>query len=403
VNTSAGTRESFFSLRARGAIIAVVVAISATFVATTIANASQNPANCSENDFILQIKQLPGPPFADGQTINYTVRTGNTDPSAPGCDISNTTVTMTTPDGVVHTLETGGVYPFTTAVNQVGPTITYTVHLADAIAGPCGNVTQCPVIVATANASGVLHDDPVQDDPWSVSKTLSGPVTSPSNLHFLCYELKRTPPPAGTVSTLDQFGPNTAVMSRVHVLCNPGSKNDEDPLAPSNPNHLTGYDSSSKGNPAQGHVVLAKNQFGDFKMTLSTLQTIDVPAAKSMTAPPPPLVPPTVDRFNCYTVKVSGGFKKIPNVKFVDEFGTLHVDLVGIRQFCAPMNLNGNEPGAETHAIHLVCYKTALSKGDNFSALPKGVFMNNEFAAMKIFPDGHVIMLCVPSTKTIVS
>jgi uncharacterized repeat protein (TIGR01451 family) len=34
----------------------------------------------------LQVKQVPGPMFNPGQTIVYTVRTGNTDPTAAGCD-----------------------------------------------------------------------------------------------------------------------------------------------------------------------------------------------------------------------------------------------------------------------------------------------------------------------------
>jgi len=383
--------------------MAMLAVITLSFAITGSAYASQSPANCSENDFILQIKQLPGPPFADGQLINYTVRTGNTDPTAPGCDISDTTVTLTPPDGVVHTLQTGGTYPFTTAVNQVGPTVPYTVHLGDAVPGPCGNITQCPVIVATANANGLLHDDPVQDDQWSVMKQLSGPVTSPSNLHFLCYQLQRKPPPPGPVSYVDQFGSNSATMSRIHMLCNPADKNDEDPLAPTNPNHLTGYDADSKGNPASGHTIIAKNQFGSFKMKLATLQQIEVPAAKDLSSPPPPLTPPTPDHFACYTAKLSGGFTKIPNVKVVDEFGTLFVDLTGIRQFCAPINLNGNEPGAETHPIHLTCFSTTLSKGQNFTPPKNGVYINNEFGASKAYPDGHVDMLCVPSTKTVVS
>src|SRR5690349_6908769 len=106
--------------------LALVVALLA-MIGTTLASASQSPGACDENDFILQVKQDPGPQFSAGQTIVYTVRTGNTDPSAAGCDISATDVSMTTPDGVVHTLHTNGSYPFTTAVTQVGPSVSYVV------------------------------------------------------------------------------------------------------------------------------------------------------------------------------------------------------------------------------------------------------------------------------------
>jgi hypothetical protein len=172
-----------------GAVAFVIVLIVGAVIGTaTLASASQNPPNCDENDFILQVKQNPGPVFSVGQTINYTVRTGNTDPANEGCDIEDTTVTLTTPDGVVHTLQTAGVYPFPTAVTQVGATIPYVVSLADAVAGPCGNVALCPVIVATANANGILHDDPVQDDPWSVQKQLSGPVGVQTQLHSMRHD-----------------------------------------------------------------------------------------------------------------------------------------------------------------------------------------------------------------------
>src|SRR5262249_8651126 len=163
---------------------------------------------------ILQVKQNPGPQFNAGETIVYTVRTGNTDPSAAGCDISNTSVSMTTPDGVVHPLQSGGSYPFTTAVTQVGPSVSYVVNLAHAVAGPCGILSQCPVIVATATANGLLHDDPVQDDPFTVTKQLSGPIANGSQLHFLCYEANRQPISPAPASVVDQFGANTVTLNQ---------------------------------------------------------------------------------------------------------------------------------------------------------------------------------------------
>src|SRR5262245_56602317 len=139
-------------MRKRSAMaIALVIALLA-MLGSTLASASQSPGACDENDFILQVKQDPGPQFNEGQTIVYTVRTGNTDQIAAGCDISNTDVSMTTPDGIVHPLQSGGSYPFTTAVTQVGPSVSYVVNLSDAVAGPCGILSQCPVIVATATA-----------------------------------------------------------------------------------------------------------------------------------------------------------------------------------------------------------------------------------------------------------
>jgi hypothetical protein len=159
-----------------GIVLCVALIASAVLLTATVAVATQKPAGCNENNFILQMKQDPAPIFSVGQTVNYSVRTGNIDPSTFGCDALGVTVTLTTPDGVVHTLQTNGSYPYTTQIAQVGPTIPYVVSLADAVAGPCGNVVVCPVVVATAKANGQLLDDPAQNDPFSVQKQLSGPV-----------------------------------------------------------------------------------------------------------------------------------------------------------------------------------------------------------------------------------
>jgi hypothetical protein len=65
--------------------------------------------------------------------VTYTVRTGNTDPIATGCDIDGVTVTLTLPNGNVVTLQTNGVYPFVTPVSDVG-SAPYAVNLNDAVA-----------------------------------------------------------------------------------------------------------------------------------------------------------------------------------------------------------------------------------------------------------------------------
>ncbi len=381
---------------ALGAALTVVLGVG--FTAIT-ADASQNPAGCNENDFILQIKQDPGPPFTVGDTINYSVRSGNTDPSAPGCDIDGVTVTLTTPDGVVHTQQTGGSYPFPTAVSQTGPTVPYVANLADAVAGPCGDVLVCPVIIATAKATGLLHDDPIQDDPFTVIKQVSGTISAPPQSHFLCYELRRTPPTIGNVNVVDQFGTNTVKVAQMHELCTPTNKNNEDPTAPSRPGHLTGYDATSTGNPANNKKIEFTNQFGTRTATLKAVASVMVPASKSLVAPPAPLNPVQVDPYVCYNV-ADPPFVKIRNVVVQDQFGGTQIDILGVRWFCDPANVNGGEPAAPGHPGHLACYSIAQSSGFNFTP-PGSVFVKNKFEAKKISLDGHINIFCVPSTKKV--
>ena len=116
---------------------------------------------------------------------------------------------------------------------------------------------------------------------------------------------------------------------------------------------------------------------------------------------PAPLASPA-DNFVCYSVRSTGTFTKINNVSVQDQFGTIHVNLVGIRQFCDPATLNGVTAGSQAHPGHLTCFKTALPNGVKFNP-PPHVFIKNMFQGNEIFPDGHVDMLCVPSTKQVIS
>jgi hypothetical protein len=372
----------------------IVLIVGAVLGSATLASASQSPASCNENDFILQLKQDPGPVFTAGQTINYSVRTGNTDPTAPGCDVSGVTVKLTTPDGATTTLQTGGTYNFPTAVTQVGATIPYVVNPADAVAGPCGILSQCPVIVASAEADGLLHDDPVQDDPFTVFKQVSGPVVVPSQLHYMCYETQRQPLAPGQASVTDQFGPSAPVLTQLHKLCNPADKNDEDQSAVNNPNHLDGYPASVQTTQAAGKKVAITNQFGTINLTIQQVLTVMVPSAKSLTGPIGPLQSPG-DPFICYKVKYSG-FTTINGVKVQDEFTTQTVNLNAINELCDPASVNNAGQGAAAHATHLLCYNV-----QNKSFKSPVVWINDMFQARKVNVDLHVWELCVPSTKKV--
>ena len=379
--------------------LALVTMIVAVFGTVSVAGASESPSGCTANDFIMQVEANPAPPYSVGETIEYTVKAGNQPPPSAGCDATDVGITLTTPDGVVHVLQDAGEYPFTSLVDPVGTPIDYTVDMADAVPGPCGNVFVCPQVVATATADGYLKDNVAQDDPFSFDKQLSGEITWTQ--HYLCWEL-RTVRANNSFSTVDQFGTASSKLKVLHQLCNPVDKNDEDPNAPSSPDHLTGYNPRSQLTDAFGHRVQATNQFGDATLGLGPTSMLFVPAAKSTTGPPGPLGPTTLDHFICYTPSTAGGFKAIKNVKVRDQFGTFHIDLVAIRMFCDPANVNGNEPGADTHVVHLTCYRAKPTAGTTIKMKPKP-FINDEFMAKQVSLDGHVSMLCVPSLKTVLS
>src|SRR5262249_16763593 len=65
------------------------------------------------------------------------------------------------------TLQTGGSYPIGTPISALG-SFTFVI--------PAGSTT----IVGSATANGVLNDNPLQDDPLSISKSVSALVINPA-------------------------------------------------------------------------------------------------------------------------------------------------------------------------------------------------------------------------------
>src|SRR6185369_3127769 len=117
--------------------------------------------------------------------------------------------------------------------------------------------------------------------------------------HFQCYEMPREPFTQITgVSALDQFGPSTLTIIRPKRLCNPASKNGEDPTAVQDINHLTGYiikQTTPHFVPIPN--VQITNQFGTVVATLRKPDVLMLPTAKSTTAPPGPLPASVIDHF----------------------------------------------------------------------------------------------------------
>ena len=155
----------------------VIMALTALFAASLLGtdllrrtHAEQSPDGCSSNDFVLNVqKSLTF--FSDTTAISYTVLAGNPNTSGVGCDVGGVALSLTTPDGVVHTIGAGLSFPIGTAVTVVGDAAYLPSTTAPASNGWFGyNGVSW---VAVADASGVLLNNPVQDDPWEVRKTVS--------------------------------------------------------------------------------------------------------------------------------------------------------------------------------------------------------------------------------------
>jgi hypothetical protein len=237
----------------------------------------------------------------------------------------------------------------------------------------------------------------------STTTPLQGPTTTTTipqgtTQAFLCYETQQRVPTVGSLGVADQFGTNMLQVGQLHHLCAPADVNGANPGAPADPNHLTAYNASAQSNPASGDVVTATNSaFGSVNLALEQVVATYTPASKSLAAPPPaPLTPPTPDNFTCYNVNAQN-FQEIDGVQVQDQFENITVNLVDVQQFCAPTNYNTTT--LNMNPSHLVCYQLKMT---NFQ-MPTDVFITDTFQSGQIFPDGHVVMLCVASTKQIIS
>ena len=102
--------------------------------------------------------------------------------------------------------------------------------------------------------------------------------------HFQCYKVKRSKGGAKftkrTVSVADQFESVTVTLVKPILLCAPANKNNEDPTAPSHPDHLTCYKTADGKFPSSTHVI--SNQFGSSdQVTLIHRRELCVPSLKN--------------------------------------------------------------------------------------------------------------------------
>jgi hypothetical protein len=136
----------------------------------------------------------------------------------------------------------------------------------------------------------------------------------------------------------DQFGDSTVRVRRPKRICNPASKNGEDPTVVNDPDHLVGYpivQTSPRFHRERN--VLVVNQFHPLSDPLSVdLVRPDyllVPSAKTLTPPVTPIVP-SIEHFKCY--RVEGARFRLSGVTIADEFGSIVVDIKRPRRLCVP-------------------------------------------------------------------
>jgi cysteine-rich repeat protein/parallel beta-helix repeat protein len=266
------------------------------------------------------------------------------------------------------------------------------------ITGTCTPAT--PVTAGACCGNGILDPGEGCDDGNQANGDQCASTCRLELDHFECYRSRVLEPqaPIPPVQLVDQFGTLTEKVGKPTTICNPASKNGEDPGAPAHADHLEGYSITRRFiqqgfQPIRNQKVV--NQFGTIFVDVIRPLRLLVPTAQQLVSSPPPLAAPNVDHFTCYTVRRTPGTAALTthSVTLDDEFGSATVDVGRPTKLCAPTDKNGEDPGAENHLAHLLCYRISRP----FTRVGR-VFVNNQFGPGLLYPLNRD-ELCVPSLK----
>jgi hypothetical protein len=224
--------------------------------------------------------------------------------------------------------------------------------------------------------------------------------------HFSCYKAAYAPGAAHFtamtgVSMVDTFGSSTVTVVKPRFLCAPTDKNGEDPSAPSDPDHLTDFLVKRSTPFTTVPALHVTDQFGSHTIDVKKPYTLQVPSAKSLSTTPAAPTNPAVDHFQCYKMKVTSGtakFVPVTGVTAQDQFGTITVEVKKPTRFCAPVDKNGEAPGAETHPDYLMCYQVKQTSLPKFAPVSP-LFVNHQFGP-ETFTAQKPMELCIPAARS---
>jgi hypothetical protein len=233
-------------------------------------------------------------------------------------------------------------------------------------------------------------ETPVATPTRTSTPTVAATATPQPGLdHFQCYELhgRRL---NTQVSLVDAFGSTTPVARHAKRLCAPADKNGEDPAAPNDLDHLTGYVLRRSAPFKRLRDQEVVNQFHPAGVLVDLLrpEMLLVPTGKSLTDPPPAYTP-GIDHFQCY--RVSGASFLRNAVTVTDQFGEIIVGVKRALRLCVPVDKNGE--GILDGSTALMCYKARSRSGPPTSAT---LFTTNQLEDATDFVFG-LREFCVPS------
>jgi hypothetical protein len=247
---------------------------------------------------------------------------------------------------------------------------------------------------------------------WTVpASAQNGPYELPDDAFFLYKakadkQLGQTLPKGVSVDLADQFQTDEHAIRKVRNLGNPADLNSEGIVDPNT--HLSGWRIRANGAKHVRQNIETIDRFGRLSLETSRTDRVLVPAAKSLTAPPPWIVSPPngadhdVDHYQCYQVKIASRTDRFPKgltVTMVDQFAE-PLRTFSVRKpkvFCNPVNVDGG--GIKNPDGHLVCYQVRSAAGEPRLVITGPVQVADRFVAEAALSKLKEDLLCVPALK----
>ena len=287
----------------------------------------------------------------------------------PTPTVTATATRTATPTVTVTPTATAGTpTPTRTATPTVTPTIT---------------PTTTPTVTATVTATVTPDGTPT---------VVATPTADPR--HYQCYEVHHGPFQAiEGLSLEDELGPSLVKVKTPKRICNPADKNQEDPTAPDDPDHLAGYPIKKLTPFLKLRQRSVTTQFGTITLDVVKPDYLMVPSAKSLTGPPGAIAP-AIDHFKCY--KVARTRFRQGGIAIHDQFTTMSVDIKKPFRLCLPVDKEGE--GIMNPERQLLCYKVKITPGTpKFKGVEGNVWVDNQLGP-DVFRVFRPTELCVPAT-----
>jgi len=203
------------------------------------------------------------------------------------------------------------------------------------------------------------------------------------------------------VSLVDQFGSSTDAVKKPKFLCAPTNKLDEDPTAPTHPDHLTVYQIKNTVNPSFPTNITVIDQFTP-ERHLGRCEEASMSFPSDREAPERDATDARRVHDRSFRVLQERGhiryaeFIPVIGVTLADQFGSMTVTVKKPKFLCNPVDKNGEDPMAPTHPVHLLCYQIKQTDVVKF-AKRTGLFINNQFGP-ETLDAKKPALLCVPAT-----